>query len=250
MESRVAVVTGASSGIGEATARVLAAEGYKVVMGARRLDRLNAIAVEIGADAYYLDVTDTNSVADFAAKIDEVEVLVNNAGGALGMEPVAEANDSNWLWMFNANVMGSLYVTRTLLPKLEATGRGSVVFVTSVAARQVYPGGAGYVAAKHAQRVVARTLRLELLGKPVRVIDIAPGMVETDFSLVRFEGDLTRASKVYEGLVPLSASDVADAIRWAVTRPDHVNIDEIVLMPRDQGSARDVYRNDRVERRS
>ncbi|MHB8263977.1 MAG: SDR family NAD(P)-dependent oxidoreductase [Acidimicrobiales bacterium] len=250
MKSKVAVVTGASSGIGESTARTLAGEGYRVIMGARRLDRLSAIAADIGANAYYLDVTDIDSVNEFVSRIKDAEVLINNAGGALGAEPIAEADESKWLWMFNSNVMGSLYMTRALLPKLEASGRGSIVFVTSVAASQEYPGGAGYIAAKHAQRAVARTLRLELLGRPVRVIDIAPGMVETDFSLVRFGGDQERAGKVYEGLVPLSADDVADAIRWAVTRPDHVNIDEIVLMPRDQGSARDVYRNGRVERRS
>ncbi len=250
MDSKVAVVTGASSGIGAATAQALCQHGYQVYIGARRIDRLNEVADAIGATAYYLDVTDEHSVADFSAKLDRVDVLVNNAGGALGMEPVADADEGNWQWMYNANVMGSLYMTRSLLPKLEASGDGCIVFVTSVAGRQVYPGGGGYIAAKHAERALARTLRLELLGRPVRVIDIAPGMVETDFSLVRFGGDAERASKVYEGIVALSAQDVADAVYWAVTRPSHVNIDEIVLMPRDQGSARDVYRNGRVERRS
>ncbi len=250
MTKKVAVVTGASSGIGAAAAQALCQHGYQVYIGARRIDRLNEVADATGATAYYLDVTDAHSVAEFASRLDRVDVLVNNAGGALGMEPVAGANDDNWQWMYNANVMGSLYMTKSLLPKLEASGDGCIVFITSVAGRQVYPRGGGYVAAKHAERAMARTLRLELLGKPVRVIDIAPGMVETDFSLVRFDGDTERAAKVYEGIVALTAQDVADAVCWAVTRPSHVNIDEIVLMPRDQGSARDVYRNGRVERRS
>ena len=250
MDSKVAVVTGASSGIGAATAQALCQHGYQVYIGARRIDLLNEVADTIGAIAYYLDVTDTDSVAEFTSKLDRVDVLVNNAGGALGMEPVSEADNDNWRWMYDANVMGSLYMTKSLLPRLEASGDGCIVFVTSVAGRQVYPGGGGYIAAKHAERAMARTLRLELLGKPIRVIDIAPGMVETDFSLVRFGGDAERAAKVYEGIVALDAKDVADAVCWAVTRPSHVNIDEIVLMPRDQSSARDVYRNGRVERRS
>ena len=240
---RTAVITGASSGIGAATARALAAAGYRVIVGARRLDRLEALARETGGMAIRLDVTDPSSVAALAAAVPErLHVLVNNAGGAHGLEPVAQARDEDWSWMYEANVLGLMRVTRALLPKLEA-GRGHVVNVTSIAGREVYPGGAGYTAAKHAAVAVTRTLRLELSGKPVRVTDVAPGLVETEFSLVRFPGDPERAAKVYQGLTPLVAEDVADCIVWAVTRPAHVNIDEIVVKPVAQASATVVARN-------
>jgi len=240
---RTAVITGASSGIGAATARALAAAGYRVIVGARRLDRLEALARETGGMAIRLDVTDPSSVAALAAAVPErLHVLVNNAGGAHGLEPVAQARDEDWSWMYEANVLGLMRVTRALLPKLEA-GRGHVVNVTSIAGREVYPGGAGYTAAKHAAVAVTRTLRLELSGRPVRVTDVAPGLVETEFSLVRFPGDPERAAKVYQGLTPLVAEDVADCIVWAVTRPAHVNIDEIVVKPVAQASATVVARN-------
>jgi NADP-dependent 3-hydroxy acid dehydrogenase YdfG len=242
-EVRTAVITGASSGIGAATARALAAAGYSVIVGARRFDRLEVLARETGGRALRLDVTDPASVAALAAAVPEsLHVLVNNAGGARGLEPVAQAKDEDWSWMYEANVLGLMRVTRALLPKLEA-GRGHVVNVTSIAGREVYPGGAGYTAAKHAAVAVTRTLRLELSGKPVRVTDVAPGMVETEFSLVRFPGDPERAAKVYQGLTPLVAEDVADCIVWAVTRPAHVNIDEIVVKPVAQASATVVARN-------
>ncbi len=242
-ERRTAVVTGASSGIGAAAARALAAAGYDVVLGARRLDRLEAVARAVGGRALPLDVTDPVSVAAFcAAAPNPLHVLVNNAGGAHGLEPVSQARDEDWAWMFEANVLGLMRVTRALLPRLEA-GRGHIVNVTSIAGREVYPGGAGYTAAKHAAVAVTRTLRLELNGKPVRVTDISPGLVETEFSLVRFPGDAERAAKVYQGLTPLAAEDVADCIVWAVTRPAHVNIDEIVVKPVAQASATVVARN-------
>jgi NADP-dependent 3-hydroxy acid dehydrogenase YdfG len=236
-----AVITGASSGIGAATARALAASGFRTVLGARRLERLQELAAEIGGEAIALDVADPASVAEFAACVPECEVLVNNAGGALGMESLADADEENWLGMYEANVLGTMRMTRALLPRLVASGNGHVVAVTSIAAFEVYRGGAGYVAAKHAQRAAVRTLRLELLGEPVRVTEILPGMVETEFSLVRL-GSEEAAARVYEGMTPLTGADVAECIRWAVTQPHHVNIDEIVIRPRDQATATEVHR--------
>jgi len=238
----IAVVTGASSGIGAATARHLAQAGYDLVLGARRLDKLQAVAEPLGARAIALDVTDAASVAAFCEQIPAVNVLVNNAGGALGLEPVAEAEDEKWRTMFESNVLGTMRMTRTLLPKLEASGRGHIVVIGSIAGFEVYPGGAGYAAAKHAERALAETLRLELLGKPIRVTEIAPGLVETEFSLVRFGGDAERATKPYQGMTPLTADDVADAIVWAVTRPPHVNIDQMTIRPLDQATAMLVHR--------
>lgn len=240
----VAVVTGASSGIGEATARRLAAEGFEVVLGARRLDRLRTIADEIGGRAITLDVTDEASVAAFAEQVPVCHVVVNNAGGALGMEPAESADLSKWQQMFDSNVLGVARVTGALMDRLVASGDGRIVVVGSIASFESYPGGAGYTAAKHAVASLTRTLRLELLGRPVRVIQVDPGMVETEFSLVRFEGDSDRAAAVYRGLTPLSADDVADVISFAVTRPAHVNLDRIVVRPRDQASATQVHRRD------
>lgn len=237
-ERKVAVVTGASSGIGEATARVLAAQGYHVVVGARRVDRIDALAAEIGGTAIALDVTDGKSVQEFCDQVPAVEVLVNNAGGAKGLATVADADLDDWRWMWETNVLGSVRITKALLPALIASGDGLIVSVTSIAAFEAYDNGAGYTSAKHAQGVTHRTLRYELLGKPVRLTEIAPGMVETDFSLVRFEGDQERADKVYEGLTPLVAEDVAEVIGFVASRPPHVNLDQIILKPRDQASAR------------
>ncbi|EON32487.1 Short-chain dehydrogenase/reductase [Gordonia terrae C-6] len=234
----IAVVTGASSGIGAATARQLATQGYHVVLGARRLDRVTALADEIGGTGRQLDVTDDESVAAFVAGLDTVNVLVNNAGGAKGLDPVATADLDDWRWMWETNVLGSLRVTKALLPSLIASGDGLIVSVTSIAAFEAYDNGAGYTSAKHAQGVAHRTLRYELLGKPVRLTEIAPGMVETDFSLVRFEGDRERADAVYAGLTPLVAEDVAEVIGFVASRPPHVNLDQIILKPRDQASAR------------
>ncbi|MDX6204818.1 MAG: hypothetical protein QOF39_875 [Frankiales bacterium] len=239
---RTAVVTGASSGIGEATARRLATEGFDVVVAARRRDRLDALAAEIGGTAVTLDVTSPESVAAFAEAVTACDVLVNNAGGARGLTPVAESDEEQWRWMYDANVLGVMRVTKALLPLIIGGGNGHIVLVGSIAGREVYEGGAGYAAAKHGARAVNETLRLELLGKPVRITEIAPGMVETDFSLLRFEGDAGRAAKTYEGLTPLTADDIADCIAFAVTRPAHVDIDVMVIKPRDQASATRAFR--------
>ena len=243
--AKTAVVTGASSGIGEAIARRLAAEGWAVVVGARRLDRLSALADSLAPAPVTprpLDVTDPGSVAAFCAEVPACHLLVNNAGGALGLSPVAEADEEQWRWMYDANVLGVMRMTKALLPALEASGDGHVVNIGSIAGLEVYDGGAGYTAAKHALRAVSETLRLELNGKPIRVTEVDPGMVETEFSVVRFGGDEARAASVYKGLTPLTADDVADAVVWAATRPSHVNIDQIVLKPTAQATAMRVSR--------
>lgn len=236
-----ALVTGASSGIGAATVRRLRAEGWDVVAVARREDRLRALAEETGAVAEVADVTDDDAVARLVDRVTAggpVHALVNNAGGALGADPVASGSLDDWRRMYELNVLGTLRVTQRLLPALRATGRGDVVVVTSTAAHGTYPGGGGYVAAKHAERQIAATLRVELVGEPVRVVEIAPGMVRTEeFSLTRFGGDQARADAVYAGVdEPLTADDVADAIVWALTRPHHVNVDTLVLRPRAQAT--------------
>jgi len=242
---KTAVVTGASSGIGAATAQALAQAGYQLWLGARRLDRLREVAEPLGATALSLDVTDAQSVAAFTQQLPSVvHLLVNNAGGALGLDRIEDASDDSWRVMWETNVLGTLRMTRALLPALRDSGDGHVVNIGSIAGFETYVGGAGYTGAKHAERALTRTLRLELLGQPVRVTDIAPGLVETEFSLVRFAGDAERAQAVYRGLQPLAADDVADCVVWAVTRPSHVNIDEIVVRPRDQATATAVFRRE------
>ena len=237
------MVTGASSGIGEATARQLAADGFHVVLGARRRDRLERIADEIGGTALTLDVTDNTSVAEFAAAVPAARVLVNNAGGAMGAERVADADEEHWRWMWETNVLGTLRVTKAFLPKLIESGDGHVVTMTSIAAVEVYDGGSGYTSAKHAEGALHRTLRGEYLGSPVRFTEILPGMVETDFSLIRFDGDADKASAVYKGLTPLVAQDIAEVVAFAVSRPAHVNLDSIVIKPRAQASASRAFRD-------
>ncbi len=241
-KQRIALVTGASSGIGAATVRSLAAAGYDVVAAARRVERCEGLAREVGGRALRLDVSDPDSVAELSEAVPEVSVVVNNAGGALGLEPVAEADEEYWRQMYETNVMGVMRVTKALLPALERSGDGHIVVIGSVAGVEIYPGGAGYTAAKHAANAVTRTLRLELLGKPIRVSEVAPGMVNTDFSLVRFQGDREKADRVYEGTNPLTAEDVADAVAYVVTRPPHVDIDYLSIKPTDQATARDVHR--------
>jgi NADP-dependent 3-hydroxy acid dehydrogenase YdfG len=248
MTSRgTAVVTGASSGIGAATARALAGAGFSVVLGARRDDRLAAVAAEIGpaATPLHLDVTDPASVDAFSQGIPECRVLVNSAGGALGLDPIAEADEAQWQAMYDSNVLGTLRMTKALLPKLVASGDGVVITVGSVAAFEPYVGGGGYNAAKHATRALMDVLRMELIGQPVRVSEIDPGMVETEFSLVRFGGDESQAEQVYQGITPLSAGDVAEVIAFVATRPSHVDIDTVVIRPRDQARVWLVHRDQR-----
>lgn len=237
-------MTGASSGIGAATARRLATEGYDVIAAARRIDRLTALAEEIGGRAVALDVTDEASVRALAAEVQTCNLLVNNAGGAFGLAPIEAASDDDWQRMWDVNVMGTMRMTRALLPKLEASGDGVVVTLTSTAGHGVYEGGGGYTATKHAERAVSETLRLEVFGKPIRVVEVAPGMVATEeFSLNRLDGDQARADAVYAGVPgPLSAADVADCIAWAATRPWNVNIDLLVVRPRAQPAAHKVFR--------
>ncbi|WP_448615429.1 SDR family oxidoreductase [Modestobacter sp. URMC 112] len=241
---RVAVVTGASSGIGAATATRLAAEGFDVVLGARRLDRLTELAGRIGGRAVRLDVTDPASVAAFAAGLDRVDVLVNNAGGAFDAAPVAEADLASWQRAFEVNVLGSVAMTRALLPALRASGAGDLLFVGSTAGLVSYEGGASYTAAKHGVHTLAETLRLELVYEPVRVIEIAPGMVRTEEFTLNRTGSQERTDAVYRGVrEPLVAEDVADCIAWALTRPHHVNVDLLVVRPRAQAAQHKVARD-------
>jgi NADP-dependent 3-hydroxy acid dehydrogenase YdfG len=242
---KTAVVTGASSGIGAATARALAAEGYRVVLAARRTERIEALAAELDGLAVTTDVTSATSVAALVEAVGPtLDVLVNNAGGAFGLEPVAEADLDAWRRMYDVNVLGTAQMIKAFLPALVASGAGAIVTIGSIAARTPYEGGAGYNAAKFAERAVTEALRLELWDQPVRVMEIDPGLVRTDeFSLVRFGGDQARADAVYAGVAePLVAEDVADAIAWMVTRPAHVNIDSLVIKPRAQAAAHKVHR--------
>lgn len=244
MTRGTAVVTGASSGIGEATARRLAAEGFAVVAAARRRDRLDALCAEIGARPVTLDVTSDESVAAFAAEVTDCQVLVNNAGLALGLDPVATSSVEHWRAMYDVNVLGSVRVTQALLPRLVESGQGHIVVMGSTAGRIVYEGGGGYTAAKHGSAALAETLRLELSGQPVRVTEIAPGMVATpEFSLNRFGGDAAKAAKIYDGVAePLTAEDIADCVAWCVTRPPHVDIDLLVVKPLAQAAQHKVHR--------
>jgi NADP-dependent 3-hydroxy acid dehydrogenase YdfG len=240
-DRRVAVVTGASSGIGAACVTALAATGFAVVAGARREDRLRAVCEPAGARWMRLDVTDQGSVDAFVAALDACAVLVNNAGGALGFAPVEAADDAQWRSMFETNVLGTVRMTRALIPLLEKEDPGHIVDVVSTAGLETYPNGAGYTAAKHGEHAVTRTLRMELLGRPIRVTEIDPGLVETEFSVVRL-GDEEKARNVYAGMTPLTAEDIADAITWCVTRPKRVNIDQVVMRPLDQASSTMVHR--------
>jgi NADP-dependent 3-hydroxy acid dehydrogenase YdfG len=250
---RIAVVTGASSGIGAATARRLAAEGFVVVAAARRVDRLAALAKEIEAAGgtavpVAVDVTsddDVVALADTVANLPgNLHVLVNNAGGAHGSEYVEAADLADWQLMYDVNVLGTVRVTKALLPALVESGAGTIVIISSTAGLIVYEGGGGYAAAKHAETAVAETLRLELNGRPVRVVEIDPGLVRTEeFALVRFDGDTTRAEAVYRGVPePLTADDIADCVAWCATRPHHVNVDRLVVRPLAQAAQHKVHR--------
>jgi len=239
-----AIVTGASSGIGAASARVLAAAGFDIVAAARRVERCEEVAREVGGRALRLDVTDPASVDELAGALDEVSLIVHSAGGALGLEPIAEADEERWRAMYESNVLGVVRVTKALLPALRASGHGHIVILGSVAGVEVYEGGGGYTAAKHGVNALARTLRLELIAEGIRVTEVAPGMVETEFSLVRFEGDEERAREVYRGIEPLRGEDVAELIAFIATRPPHVDIDYVVIKPTAQAAATVVHRRD------
>jgi NADP-dependent 3-hydroxy acid dehydrogenase YdfG len=241
----IAVVTGASSGIGAATAIALGRHGYRIVVGARRVDRLKRVAGEEGV-ALRLDVTDEESIKEFVAEVKQrfgrIDVLVNNAGGALGLNPIADAIDDEWIGMWKTNVLGLMWMTRACLPLLRKAKHGHIVNLGSIAGFETYKGGAGYTAAKHAVRAITKTLRLELNGEPIRVTEVAPGLVETEFSVVRFHGDRQKAREPYQGMKPLTADDIADCILFAVTRPPHVDIDEIVVRPVAQANVVTVAR--------
>jgi NADP-dependent 3-hydroxy acid dehydrogenase YdfG len=242
--TRTAVVTGASSGIGAASARALAADGFHVVVAARRKDRIEALAEEIGGRAVVCDVTDPDSVAQLAASVESVDVLLNNAGGAFDQASVENADVEDWARMFDLNALGTVRVIQALLPALRADGGGLVINLGSTAGRVAYEGGGGYVAAKHAVRAITQTLRLELVAEPLRFTEIAPGMVKTEeFTLNRVKGDQEKYDRVYEGVAePLVAEDVAEAVRWVASLPSHVNIDEIVVRPRAQAAQHKVHR--------
>ena len=243
-DSPTAVVTGASSGIGAATAQALAAAGFRVFCAARRFDRVHELAADIGGVAVGCDITDPDDVAMLVEAVGgRLGLLVNNAGGAVGQEPLAEADLDAWQTMYATNVLGTGRVTKALLPALIAA-EGTVVFVTSTAAEAAYEGGAGYNAAKAGERMLAGALRLELCGTPVRVCEVSPGMVHTEeFSLTRFHGDQAKADAVYAGVAePLTAGDIAEAIAWVAGRPAHVNIDRLVVRPRAQAANHKVSR--------
>ena len=231
-EQKVAVVTGGSAGIGEATCRALAADGWKVVVAARRLEKCRRIAEEIGGVALELDVTARRSVEKLG-DLQRVDLLVNNAGGAKELDYLRDADDEDWQWMFETNVMGTMRVTRALHPQLKAS-KGVVVNIGSVAGTDAYKGGSGYNAAKHGVRGVTRAFRREEAENGIRVCEIDPGRVKTDFSLNRFGADEERANKVYEGKLNLTAEDIAEAVRWVASLPAHVNVDTMSIMPVDQ----------------
>jgi NADP-dependent 3-hydroxy acid dehydrogenase YdfG len=244
-QQKIAIVTGGSAGIGAATVRRLAQEGWQVITGARRHDKLQSLFADLpNVRALPLDVVDDASVAKFkeAAGIDELNLLVNNAGGALGADRIEVAPLDRWLRMYEMNALSVVRLVQAFLPALRASGDGHIVNVGSIAGFEVYAAGGGYTSAKHATRVLTKTLRLELLGEPIRVTEIAPGLAETEFSMVRFDGDAARAKAVYQGIDALTADDIADCIAWAASRPAHVNIDEIVVRPRAQATAKDIHR--------
>jgi NADP-dependent 3-hydroxy acid dehydrogenase YdfG len=256
MPSRLAdqwvLITGASSGFGAAGARAFGAAGCRLLLGARRVERLEAVAAEARAagapeaHVHVLDVAATASVEAFASWVrtvtGRVDVLINNAGGAHGLEPVAQAKDADWEAMVQANLLGVLRVTRALLPLMLPHPGGIIINIGSVAAREAYEGGAAYCGVKAAELQITKALRLELCGTGLRVGTIDPGLAETEFSLVRFKGDPARAKKVYEGVVPLTPEDVAEAMVWVASRPPHVCIDELIIKCTDQAAIHKVYR--------
>ncbi|MBU4459887.1 MAG: SDR family NAD(P)-dependent oxidoreductase [Verrucomicrobia bacterium] len=252
LKNRWVAITGASSGFGAAAAAAFADVGAHVLLGARRVAKLQAVAEDArrqgapSAAAHALDVADTGSVETFAAWVrsqtDRVDVLINNAGGAHGLDPIATGRDEDWDAMIQSNVLGLLRVTRAILPLMGSRPGACILNIGSIAGHTAYAGGAVYCAAKSAERAITRALRMELCGTGVRVGTIDPGIAETEFSMVRFKGDGARAAKVYEGAEPLTAADVAEAMVWAASRPPHVCIDEIVIKCTDQAEVYRIHR--------
>lgn len=244
---RIAVVTGASSGIGAATARELARQGFHLVLTARRRDRLDALAAEIDGTPFTLDVRDLGAIEAFAATLratyGRVDVLVNNAGLALGREPLEATVDDDWVRMLETNVLGVARMTRALLPLLRVPAHAHIINMGSVAGLDVYTGGSGYTSSKHALRAITQTLRLELNGEPIRITEIAPGMTSTEFSITRTKGDAVKAAEVYSGVKPLSAEDIAGCVGFAVSRPPHMDVDLLVVRPIAQATSYQVARN-------
>jgi 3-hydroxy acid dehydrogenase / malonic semialdehyde reductase len=246
------LITGASSGFGAAAAKSFGAEGARLLLGARRVDRLEKVAAEARkagapeAHVHKMDVSQTTSVNAFVewarTKTEHVDVLINNAGGALGMDPVAEGKDEDWETMLQTNVLGLLRVTRAVLPMIPHDAGSSIINIGSYAAYTTYEGGAAYCAAKGGELQITRTLRLELNGTGIRVGTVDPGLAETEFSLVRFKGDAARAKKPYEGTYPLVAEDIAEILVWVAGRPAHVNIDQLLVRPVDQAAIHKVFR--------
>jgi 3-hydroxy acid dehydrogenase/malonic semialdehyde reductase len=255
MSTVTVLITGASAGIGAACARAFAVSGARLVLAARRTERLRELADELrsahGTESHLLrlDVRDARSVADAVAGLPaewaEIDVLVNNAGLGRGMDRLYEGSVPDWDEMMDTNVKGLLYVTRAVVPGMVARGRGHVINLGSVAGHEVYPGGAVYCATKHAVGAITRGLRMDVLGTGVRVSTVDPGMVETEFSVVRFHGDQERAGRVYRDMTPLTPGDIADTVLWVASRPPHVNVDEVIIKPTDQASATLVHRTDR-----
>lgn len=252
LRNQIVLITGASSGIGAACAQAFAESGAKLILAARRLDRLEAIAADLGekfaCDIHLvpLDVRDRAAVATAVSTLPKewtaIDILINNAGLSRGLSKLHEGEIGDWEEMIDANVKGLLYVTRSILPGMVARGRGQVINIGSIAGHQTYPNGNVYCATKAAVRALSEGMKMDLLGTPIRVTLIDPGMVETEFSDVRFHGDRSRAEKVYQGLTPLSGADVAEVIRFCADRPAHVNINEVVLMPTEQASTTLIHR--------
>src|SRR5687768_14068474 len=251
LKDKWVLITGASAGFGAAAARAFASEGSNLLLGARRTDRIEAVAEEcrkLGASAalaHALDVSETASVEEFAkwvqSKAQRVDVLINNAGGAHGVDFVATAKDEDWEAMFQINVLGVLRMTRAILPLMKDT-RGSIINIGSIAGHVAYEGGSAYCGAKAAELQITRSLRLELSGTGLRVSTVDPGLAETEFSLVRFKGDAERARKVYEGVEPLTAEDIAETLVWVASRPPHVCVDELLIKCTDQAAIHKVHR--------
>jgi 3-hydroxy acid dehydrogenase / malonic semialdehyde reductase len=252
LKNKWVLITGASSGFGAAAARAFGREGAKLLLGARRVERLQQTAAQArragarAAEFHPLDVSSTTSVNAFAdwvrTKTKRVDVLINNAGGAQGLDTIAEGKDADWETMLQTNVLGILRVTRAVLPLIPCDAGGSILNLGSIAGHTAYEGGSAYCAAKAGERQITRVLRLELNGTGIRVGTIDPGLAETEFSVVRFKGDAARAKSVYAGMNPLTAADIADLLVWVASRPPHVNIDALLVQPVDQASVQKVYR--------